>query len=242
MMPGIIMKVCLHGDKLRDIYSLGRSVYIHRGIRIMAPSYSQYVRDMTSRNPSLGALSSFLDHQPRTTSNSIVNYVEIENAGGPGSLQKSSTKALAAQVDSGLTKSILAIVENLHPDDVETLGSSLDIDPFFFCGHIASSYRDIENAPPPPLLALPPSRIISRKYFNIHYQKVLDLGDECTLRHVPYTLSLAGNIPRSIRRLPALSGRLIGLLRTCTSVMKKDLPNGLWVCECISGQTPQQSR
>jgi hypothetical protein len=144
-------------------------------------------------------------------------------------------------VDSSLTKSIIAIVENLHPDDVETLGSSLDIDPFF-CSHVASSYQDIENMPPPTVLALSPSRIIIREYFNIHYQNVLDLGDECTIRHVPYTLSLARNIPRTIRRLPALSGRSIGLLRTCTSVMKKDLPNGLWVCECISGYSTRQNR
>lgn len=131
-------------------------------------------------------------------------------------------------MDSGLEKSIIAVVENLHPEDVELLGSSVDIDPFFFCGHIASSYQD---TPPPPLLALPPSRITSQTYFNIHYQRVLDLGDESTLRHVPYDLSLPDNVPRTVRRLPALGGRSIGLLRACTSVMKKHLPNGLWICK-----------
>lgn len=194
----------------------------------MTPSYTQYVLDMASRNPSLGVLSDFLSRQPRTASNSIVNYVEAEKSGGLGLLQKSSTESLAAQVDSGLDKSIIAVVENLHPEDVELLGSSVDIDPVFFCGHIASSYQ---ATPPPPLLALPPSRITSRTYFNIHYQRVLDLGDESTFRHVPYDLSLPENVPRTVRRLPALGGRSIGLLRACTSVIKKHLPNGLWICK-----------
>jgi hypothetical protein len=122
----------------------------------MAPSYSQYVFKMTSRNPSLGALSDFLRRQPRKVNNSIVSYVEVQKTGSVGPPQKSSSRSLVAQVDSGLTRSIIAVVENLHPEDIEFLGSSLDIDPFFFGGHVASSYRDIEETPPP-LLALPPS-------------------------------------------------------------------------------------
>jgi hypothetical protein len=81
------------------------------------------------------------------------------------------------------------------------------------------------------LLALPPSWITSRAYFNIHYQRVLDLGCESTLSHVPYDLVTSSNIPRSVRRLPALSGRSIGLLQTCTSVLKKELLGGLWICQ-----------
>lgn len=197
----------------------------------MEPSYSQYVPTMASRNPSLGALSNFLHQQPRTVSNSIVSYTEVEGTGISGPIQKSSTGALAAHVNAGFTKSIVAVVENLHPRDVEFLGSSVDIDSFFFCGHIASSYREIEKTPPTPFLALPPSRITNRTYFNILYQTVLDLGEESTLRHTPYDLKLSGNIPRNVRRLPALSGRSVGLLRSSISVLKKDLTEGLWVCK-----------
>jgi hypothetical protein len=67
---------------------------------------------------------------------------------------QTSTTKLIGLVNSGLNKGIIVTVESIHPDDVESLGSCLDIDPFFFCGHIAPSYADIERNPLPPLLAL----------------------------------------------------------------------------------------
>ncbi|KAJ5170292.1 uncharacterized protein N7500_003075 [Penicillium coprophilum] len=128
---------------------------------------------------------------------------------GIGQSQEISTNGLVALVNSGLSKNILAVVENIHPTDIETLGSYFDIDPFFFCGHIASSYEDIEKTHSPPLLALPPSRLISRAFVNIHYQKVLDLGDESVLGPTSYHLALSANVPRRVRRLPVLSGILL---------------------------------
>ena len=118
----------------------------------------------------------------------------------------------------------------------ESLGSCLEIDPFFFCSHIASSYGDIEKDELPPLMALPPSRLVSGTFINIHHQKVLDLGDEMASSDVPYNLALMANVTRSVRPLPALSGRLIGLLRACTSVMKKDLPGDVWICTYLSSR------
>lgn len=200
-------------------------------LKNMATCYGDYVSNMAFRNPSLKGLSDFLGRQPRTICNSIVSRIEVGKTGGVGPPQKISTTELMAQVNSGVTKNIVAVVENIHAEDIEVLGSCLDIDPFFFCGHITSSYRDIENTPPPPLLALPPSRTTSQAFFNIHYQKVLDLGDESALLHAPYDLVLSSNVTRSVRRLPALSGRSIGFLRACSSVIKQNLPNDLWICK-----------
>ncbi|EED23182.1 conserved hypothetical protein [Talaromyces stipitatus ATCC 10500] len=195
----------------------------------MDTSYSDYVTALARQNPSLKRLSDFLRHQLRTSCNSLVTYVEIGTTGDVGIAQETSTTKLIDLVNSGLNKSIIVTVENIHPDDVESLGSCLDIDPFFFCGHIAPSYADIERNPLPSLLALPPSRLVSGSFINIHYQKLLDLGDEVALSRVPYDLALMANVTRSVRRLPALSGRSIGILRACTSLIKKDLPGGVWI-------------
>lgn len=200
-------------------------------LRDMATSYGDYVSNMAIHNPSLKALSDFLGRQPRTICNSIVSCVEVEGADGVGQPRQISTSEIMAEINRGLAKSVVAVVENIHPEDIDILGSGLDIDPFFFCGHITSSYRDIENTPPPPLLALPPSQITSRAFFNIHYQKVLDLGSELALINAPYDFVLSSNVARSVRRLPALSGRSVGFLRACSSVIKHNLPNNLWICK-----------
>ena len=187
---------------------------------------------MASRNPSLTALSEFLFHQPRILFESTVSCIEIDGDGIASPHQKISVDELILRVRTA--KSLIAIVENIHPNNIEALGSSLDIDPFFFCGHIASSYQDVEKTPPPPLMSMLPSRIASRDFLNIHFQKVLDLGEECALHHVPYKFIAPGNIAREVRRLPALSGRAIGLLRGCISILKKQLTDDNWICKCPS--------
>ncbi|CAI7628987.1 unnamed protein product [Penicillium pancosmium] len=180
---------------------------------------------MTARNPSLATLSGFLDRQHLTTYRSSVSYIEI-GQGVDTKPQETGCSELVSKVNLGLTKGVVAVVENIQPIDVETFGSAWDIDPFFFCGHVGSSYNAVEDGMPPPLMALPPSRIASQEYFNIHYHNVLDLGDESTIGNMPYKLALAANIPRIVRRLPAISGRAIGLARNCCSVLKKNFSNG----------------
>ncbi|KAJ9269113.1 hypothetical protein DTO212C5_4796 [Paecilomyces variotii] len=172
--------------------------------RTMIPSYRSYVAHMTARNPSLAALSDFLGHRTLALHSSTVSYMEIGHGGHAGQPRSSTCTELVSKVNLGLTSGLVIVIENLHPDDVETLGSSWDIDPFFFCGHVASSYQVAEDGLPSPLMALPPSRIASQEYFDLHYHKVVDLGDESTLGHLPYKLVLQANIPRIVRRLPGL--------------------------------------
>lgn len=150
----------------------------------METSYSDYVTRISRQRPSLNKLSDFLRHPIRSVCNSLVSYVEIETTGDAGPPQETSTSKLVARITSGLKKSMVLVVEDIHADDIESLGSCLDIDPLFFCGHIASSYGDIEKDPLPPLLILPPSRLVSGTFVNIHYQKVLDLGDEVALGNI----------------------------------------------------------
>ena len=84
-------------------------------------------------------------------------------------------------------------MENIYPNDVESLGLYLNIDPFFFYSHIIPSYTNIKRNPLLWLLTLPPSRLISGLFINIYYQKLLDLGDEVALSCMPYDLALMAN-------------------------------------------------
>lgn len=192
--------------------------------------YSDYVYCMTARSPTLKALSDFLQSPP-CQHNSVTSCLEIDSTGKTHLSENIRATEVVHTASTGSSRGTIVVVENVHPDDIEILGSGLDIDPFFFGGHIASSYEGVGTSPPQPHLTLPPSRIISRNFFNLYYHKVLDLGPESALRQVPYKLAPTTNIFRPGRRLPALSGKSIGLLRGCTSVLKKTLPNGRWMSE-----------
>lgn len=191
--------------------------------------YRDYVLRMTARNPTLNALSTFLQHP--SPYSSVTSCLEINSEGQTRRLEKVTATDVVIQANSGISQGTITIIENVHSNDIEVLGSGLDIDPFFFSGHIASSYEVVENSPPQPHLVLPPSRIISQNFFNLYYHEVLDLGPESRGPRLPYTLAPATNIFRPVRCLPALSGRSIGLMRGCISVLKKNLPNGRWICE-----------
>ena len=122
----------------------------------MTKTYKDYVYGMVSRNPSLIALSDFLARQPRGLTSSVVSYAEFEQ----GKITPSRVIGIDILIQNAMKRSSegsIAVIENLHPDDVETLGSSLDIDPFFFGGHIASSYHDVDKRAPPPLASILPS-------------------------------------------------------------------------------------
>jgi hypothetical protein len=211
----------------------------------MASSYKEFVGRLVARNPSLMSLLAFLNSDgSQTLSESIVSCIETDGGGNVITHERTHVEQLVSKVLSlpcrssrdigGFITSLVVVIDNLHPADVETLGSALDINPLFFGGHIASSYQDIERSPAPPLMALLPSQITSQDFFTIHYHRVLDLGEQSALGHLPYKLVLPGNIPRVVRRVPPLSGREIGLVRSCCSVLKKKLPNGTWICNTRS--------
>ncbi len=212
----------------------------------MAVSYKEFVVRMTARNPSLTGLSTFLEKVEsagsQISSESIISYTEFNALGDASPSKKTNIDDLIVIIQnlsrqppnatSVTTKGLVIAVENMHPTDAEALGSSLDVDPLFFCNHIFTSHGYLEKDCMPPLVGFPVSRLASQNFFNIHYQRVLDLGQESTLGplKLPYKFTIPGNCPRTVRRLPALSGRLIGIARACCSVFKTDFENGTWIC------------
>jgi hypothetical protein len=135
---------------------------------------------------------------------------------------------------SQLASGMVVLLEDPGPVEMEKLGVALDINPLFFGGHVATAHEDLEKQPPPPVMTMFPSQVATQDFIHIHYQKVLDLGEERLLHDMPYKLTIPGNIPRQVRRMQALSGRQLGLLRTCTSVFFKRLSHNTWIGMTLS--------
>ncbi|KAI1496088.1 hypothetical protein F5X99DRAFT_85808 [Biscogniauxia marginata] len=209
-------------------------------------SYQGYISRMTTRNPCLAALSSFLDNNSRLGSRTgIISLIELDALLEKRSVHETAHIQDAASKITNLQQQpsqqhmggMIIIIEDPGPIEIEVLGSMLDIDPIFFCGHITSSYQDVERSPSAPLLGLLPSRIVPKDYVNIHYQRVLDLGHESDFHDMPYKMTIPGNNPRTVRRLPPLSSRQVGLARTCCSVFRRKLNNGAWICLILADST-----
>ena len=200
-------------------------------------SYTEFVTHLSSGIPSLAPLANFLNElQPHTKAHSSIDYIEVRE-NGAGQIQRTSLKHLLGKLRNFLadtipeTKGLCVLIEDVSPGDIDALGSLLDIDPRFFCGHIATNFEEIERYPPTFLMSSLPSSIFAHDFMNFHYQKVIDLGEHSELRKVPYNLCLAGNCPRAVRRMPALSARNIGFVRSCFSILHKNLENDRWICK-----------
>ncbi|KAI0850581.1 hypothetical protein F5Y00DRAFT_268334 [Daldinia vernicosa] len=122
------------------------------------------------------------------------------------------------------------LVEDIGPSVMETLGGILDVDPYFFCGHIERRFVDIEKDPPSSLMTSIPSRISSQNFANFHYQRPIDLGELDAYPSIPHNLRLRGSSTRPRRALPELFGRYIGLIRSCFSILYKRLDGDRWIC------------
>lgn len=117
----------------------------------------------------------------------------------------------------------MIFVEDTSPWLIVQLGGILDIDPVFFANYVNTDFKDIENSPPPPSLALLPSLISQTGHLHLHYQRLLDLGSADSFKDSTYAFKTGANVPRNVRRLTPLSGRQLALARTCCSLLTKSL-------------------
>ncbi|KAI8955013.1 hypothetical protein F4801DRAFT_416888 [Xylaria longipes] len=200
-------------------------------------SYRDFVAYATARNPSLLALSSFLENRGRNLYASKIISMEVNTEGRSSDYAITNMKNLVAQIGNfqqqasqGRGGGLFIAIEDPGPNELNDVGAILDIDPFFLSGHLAVSYQAVERSPSSPIHALLPSRIVSAEYVNIHFQQVLDLGHEEDYGLLPYKSESQGNVSRSLRILPSLSQRRIGVARSCLSVLKKHLGDDAWIC------------
>lgn len=108
----------------------------------------------------------------------------------------------------------LLIVEDLSKEVVETLGSSLNIDPLFFALHIHSPKKTLDTQTPD--LATLPSRTRPRKYINIQYHRTVVFENAVPPANM---LFRDANLDRKVIVLPWAGTKRIGLAQHCVSVL-----------------------
>ncbi|KAK6958361.1 hypothetical protein Daesc_001160 [Daldinia eschscholtzii] len=206
----------------------------------MDPSYFDYVKHLSRNQPDLKPLFEFLTgYCPRSKveevechvaglefrSDETTSYSRIDNR----ELTSITTRFIAKDASSN-TAGLCLLIEDIGPSVMETLGEILDIDPYFFCGHIERRFVDVEKDPPSSLMTSIPSRVGSQNFANLHYQRPIDLGELGSYPNIPHDLRLHGSSTRPRRALPELFGRYVGLIRSCFSIFYKRLDDDRWIC------------
>lgn len=191
----------------------------------MMTTYKEYVRHQSTLNPCLGGLVRYLDRESRLRSKIVcLDYSSIDSAINSTTISADSELHRCLSTPPPPSGRVI-IIEDIEPRLVNVIGASLDIDPLFFAGHISTEFDNLENGPAPPNNALLPSQLVNRDYIHLNYQQVLDLGNVAPngdISKSPYFSSTTGNVSRSMRRLPILSGhRQLGLRRGCCSILVK---------------------
>ncbi|KAL8329180.1 hypothetical protein RB597_004760 [Gaeumannomyces tritici] len=197
------------------------------------PNYREFIAFRSQANPCIAGLNAYaarlvaIPNTPRLTLLDYLGDATVPEKSRPVTDTAELDRLLASPAPN--LKGRVLLVENITADLVSALGSTLDVDPAFFAGHIATDFQDIEKAPPPPSLAFLPSRIAEKGFLHAHYQLVIDLGSADEFVGLPYAFKTESNVPRNVRRLPPLSGRQLALARGCCSILVTSFGRQ-WVC------------
>lgn len=197
------------------------------------PSYSEYVKALCSRNPSLLNLYNFLSYPRARQHGSRVTALDFR-----AGLEHPVTRAIAdidflpAELHNKASTELeegkyrlqgrILIIEDLTKDVVELLGSTLEIDPLFFAMHLHTNHRTGMRQQTPDEATLP-SRIINQNYMNFSYHRSITCDS---------VDPFGGRLLRDTsidRKLVFLRSTTIGLAQHCASVMKILLNNGFWL-------------
>lgn len=191
-------------------------------------SYKSFVATWAQRNPELKNLHEILQTDNVNQRSSRIVCLEFSSTPGlPSrqSLDRDSLAPLLGAETSGRDDLCgrLLIVEDISNDIIETLGYSLDIDPFFFASHVDTFQIGIARSRPS--MGILPSRTRGQDFLHLHYHRVVELETPKSTG----SLFRDMNVPRKIRILPNVKGTDIGLVRHCTSILKAKTKDGLWL-------------
>jgi hypothetical protein len=191
----------------------------------MARSYSDYIVAQSKRNPCLRNLSQFISNDIAKQDCKIVILEFFEQDQNPHrtDLDLRNFEALLHTNVSGC-QGRLVIVEDLSRAIIETLGSSLDIDPLFFASQIHGPTVDIASSKPS--IATLPSRALSQNFLSVQYQRSVDFG-ACSL--APRKMLRNSNVPRRIVLLPPMKNTYIGLEQQSCSVLLSATKSKPWL-------------
>lgn len=190
-------------------------------------SYQSYIASRTWRNPSLQNLSKFLANDSQSRRNCRIACLEFSSESRVPSSRSLDLESLAnllhhqTKGNNNLRGRIL-IIEDLSKDIIQTLGSILNIDPFFFASHIDAPRSEIETTRP--YMATLPSTAKSQNFLTLHYHRTLKFE-----RGPKGPLLRDMNVPRKVKALPSIKNVNVGLARHCCSIMRTMGKDGLWL-------------
>lgn len=121
-------------------------------------------------------------------------------------------------------------VENATATMVNTLGSSLNLDPLFFADHFHTPSQDAYETPLQPLHSTLPPRIATSSQAHIHYYHPVAFKTTDHYVEVPHALKTRSNRPRNVRRM---EGRDIAVAHGCCSFIVKTVGTSR-ICESLS--------
>ncbi|KAI9658983.1 MAG: hypothetical protein M1821_001943 [Bathelium mastoideum] len=201
----------------------------------MDKSYSSFVRAFAARNPRLSLLAEALtkcSHWDKSSGGiGCIKFQGRKVAGsGATDLQQVISEIESLKVSGTRATGLCVLIEDIHPNEINKLGAVLDADPHFFSDHIATGPEYPDKRPAIDSESVLPSQIYGDGFVNLHYQRVIDLGEHSALRDIPYSLNLEGNSRRPVRRMPPILNRDVGLARACFSIMRKQFANETWIC------------
>jgi hypothetical protein len=132
----------------------------------MESKYKQFVHSMSTRYPTLTALAGFLERDSQNLVHaSSIRIVDIDKNGAANQTRDMTLDELLYHIKNHATSEqasgVVILLEDPGPIYMETLGAALDINPLFFGGHVVTAYEDVEKRPPPPIMAMFPSQIVS---------------------------------------------------------------------------------
>ena len=214
-----------------------RTTYIRQ--HLTTPTYKDYVEALCHRNPSLLTLSNFLKdprarlhgsriaaldfhsgiHKPTPRRVPDVDCLFHELHGKAGSSLDPNLESYGQALQGRLL-----VLEDLTVSVIELLGSELDIDPLFFAMHLHTLHRTGTQHQIPDEAALP-SRLRSKNYINISYQRPV-------ICEGPSTSS--GKWVRNSavdRKLVLLRSTTIALAAHVASVITIRRNSGIWIGE-----------
>ena len=191
-------------------------------------SYQSRVAAQSLRNPCLQNLSTFLSDEILDPTACRTVCLEFSSTSASPRRENLDLNNLTSLLNDNVQcrddiQGRLLLIEDLCKDVIEMLGSTLEIDPFFFASHLDIPQPDI--AMTRPYTATLPSVSRSQKFLSLHYHRVLALEHKA----VKDKLFRDMNVPRKLKILPSIQGLDVGLARHCCSILETVSKDGLWL-------------
>ncbi|KAI8711912.1 hypothetical protein NCS52_01456100 [Fusarium sp. LHS14.1] len=164
----------------------------------------------------------YKDVQPKPRAKSRIVYLDYPHnqpwqaEPEPVSASEYDLVHLVKSIEPPTTR--VLFVENATATMVNTLGSSLNLDPLFFADHFHTPSQDAYETPLQPLHSALPPRIATSSQAHIHYYHPVAFKTTDHYVEVPHTLKTRSNRPRNVRRM---EGRDIAVAHGCCSFIVK---------------------